>query len=212
MNIIFVSATELEQNSIWECVKKYKGEHNVFFSTTGVGMTATAFDLGKKLNPDFHDLAINIGLAGAFDRNLKLGEVVNVLEDQFSEEGAEDGDRFISLDEMGLRFNPQITFDDGKLKSSFELKSPDLKKVSGITVNTVHGNEESIQKVKERLNPQVESMEGAAFLYACRMKKIPCLQIRSISNYVEKRNRDNWEIELALSNLSKAVEQILTVI
>lgn len=33
--------------------------------------------------------------------------------------------------------------------------------------------------------------------------EVPCLQLRAISNYVEKRNRDAWEIELALSNLAE---------
>jgi hypothetical protein len=43
-----------------------------------------------------------------------------------------------------------------------------LKKARAITVNTVHGNDMSIKKVQERLTPQLESMEGAAFFYACQ--------------------------------------------
>jgi futalosine hydrolase len=52
------------------------------------------------------------------------------------------------------------------------------------------------------LNVQIESMEGAAFFYACRQAGVPCMQIRAVSNYVEKRNRDNWQIGLAVKNLN----------
>ncbi|WP_207924565.1 hypothetical protein [Pedobacter changchengzhani] len=33
-------------------------------------------------------------------------------------------------------------------------------------------------------------------------KEIDCLQIRSISNYVEARNKDNWKVGLAIENLN----------
>jgi futalosine hydrolase len=58
--------------------------------------------------------------------------------------------------------------------------------------------------------PQIESMEGAAFFYACRQLNVPCLQIRAVSNYVEKRNRDNWHIGLAIKNLNKFAMSWLT--
>ena len=64
----------------------------------------------------------------------------------------------------------------------------------------------------ERLNPQLESMEGAAFFYACEEYKLPCLQIRAVSNYVEKRNRANWDIPLAIKNLNNfAIEMIKSI-
>ena len=76
-------------------------------------------------------------------------------------------------------------------------------------MNTVHGNESSIAKIKERLNPQVETMEGAAFLMVCQKEKIPALQLRAISNYVELRNKENWNVALALKNLHDVVFMVL---
>jgi futalosine hydrolase len=52
-------------------------------------------------------------------------------------------------------------------------------------------------------------MEGAAFLFVCENERIPYVQIRAVSNYVEKRNRDAWNIPLALSNLSLKMIEIL---
>jgi futalosine hydrolase len=34
------------------------------------------------------------------------------------------------------------------------------------------------------------------------MLQIPCIQLRSISNYVEPRNRSNWNIPLAIKALN----------
>ncbi|HET8963083.1 MAG TPA: hypothetical protein VFM99_04255, partial [Chitinophagales bacterium] len=77
--------------------------------------------------------------------------------------------------------------------------------VKSITVNTVHGKLESIHAIKRRLDPDTESMEGFAFFYACRFFNIPFYQIRTVSNFVEPRNKSNWNIPLAVENLNKVL-------
>jgi futalosine hydrolase len=52
-------------------------------------------------------------------------------------------------------------------------------------------------------------MEGAAFFYVCRQLNVPCIQIRAVSNYVEKRNRDAWNIPLAIKNLNTFAVEFL---
>jgi futalosine hydrolase len=52
---------------------------------------------------------------------------------------------------------------------------------------------------------EIESMEGAAFLFACNQTKVSCRQIRAVSNYVEKRDRSKWNIPLAITNLNKVL-------
>jgi len=56
----------------------------------------------------------------------------------------------------------------------------------------------------------VESMEGAAFLFACLKKGIPCFQLRSISNYIEPRNLNNWNIPHAIGFLNKGLDEIIS--
>jgi nucleoside phosphorylase len=77
-----------------------------------------------------------------------------------------------------------------------------LPAVTGITVNTVHGNVRSIARVVERLAPDVESMEGAAFMYACLVSGVRFVQVRAVSNVVEKRNRGAWRIGEAVAALN----------
>jgi len=165
---------------------------NFDFLITGVGMVATAFALGQKLNKKYN-IAVNIGIAGSFDRNIELGELVNVTEDTFAELGAEDHEKFITLPQLGFGKN---TF------SSIVKKDLQLKEVKGITVNKVHGNTQSIENITRLYQPQIESMEGAAVFYAAEQLNIPALQIRGISNYVEPRNRENWQIGLAISTIN----------
>ena len=73
----------------------------------------------------------------------------------------------------------------------------------------VHRNEKSIELVTSNLHPDIESMEGAAFFYVCMMEKIPCVQLRAISNYVERRNKNNWNIPLSLKNLTATTFEFL---
>ncbi|MBU0695903.1 MAG: futalosine hydrolase [Bacteroidetes bacterium] len=170
-------------------------QHEVKILITGVGMVATAFALGIALSKDKFDLALNVGVAGGFYRNLKIGQLVEVREDILSELGAQDDEEFISLDQMELG---EVEFNATTSLAVTE----DLRKVTAITVNTIHGNADSIEDIRELLNPTIETMEGAAFFYACEEIETPAIQIRAISNYVEKRNRENWNIPLAVKNLN----------
>jgi len=164
---------------------------------SGVGMVNTTFFLTKELCENQYDLVINMGVAGSFTDEIKVGDVVEVVEDHFSEIGFENGDKFEQFSDFEIETNYSV---EGKTN---------LQQVKGITVNTVHGNEESIAKIVGRLNPDVESMEGAAVFKVCQEFNIPCMQIRAISNKVEKRNKVNWNMPLAIQNLNTKVAQII---
>jgi futalosine hydrolase len=130
---------------------------------------------------------------------------LNINSDEFAELGAEDHNNFLTIDELG--------FGKGSYSAVNNLLNDhltNLKKVKGITVNRVHGNKNNIDEVVRRLNPTTESMEGAAVLYCCDQLGIPSLQIRGISNYVEPRNKENWNIGLAIANLNKWAIDFLT--
>jgi len=164
---------------------------------TGVGMVNTTFSLTKKLSEKTYDLVINMGVAGSFSNEIKTGDVVEVTEDNLSEIGFENGNSFSE-------------FTNFRIENYFKVdKKTNLKKVKGITVNTVHGNEKTITEIVSRLNPDVESMEGAACFMVCEKFEIPCIQIRSISNKVEKRNTEHWNLPLAISNLNTELEKII---
>ena len=52
-------------------------------------------------------------------------------------------------------------------------------------------------------------MEGAAVFKVCSKFGVSCVQIRAISNIVEKRNKANWNMPLAIHNLNNQVAKII---
>ncbi|MCC8410741.1 futalosine hydrolase [Mucilaginibacter sp. UR6-1] len=196
------SIADSDNNQLLTANRPLQTINNCKLLITGAGMVATAFALGRHLATNTYDLVINLGIAGSFDHGIALGTVCEVTEDTLVELGAEDDETFITIDELG--------FGESRFKATYNLpSSAHIKKVIAATVNTVHGNEASIQKLSSRVNAQLESMEGAAFFYACEQAGVPCVQIRSVSNYVEKRNRAAWQIGLAIKNLNTFAAELL---
>lgn len=167
---------------------------------TGVGMVATSYHLGVQLHVKKYDLLINAGIAGSFDFSLSLGAVFQIKEDCFADIGAEDDDKFLSLDELKLGKTAYTAYGNLQL---------DIATATAVTVNTVHGNKANITAFQSRLNGSLESMEGAAVFYVCEAAKQKVVQIRSISNYVETRNRNAWEIPLAIKNLNECLYHMI---
>jgi futalosine hydrolase len=219
MRILIVAATEFEVAPLTLMVRQVpltlsssKGEPlSIDFLVTGVGMVAAAAQTSRTLARTPFDLALNLGICGSFDPALPIGAVVHVVSDTMPELGAEDGDAFLTIDELGF---PQrgAPFIDGRLVNAAVPANAALQRlpaVRGITVNTAHGNERSIAETVQRLAPQVESMEGAGFMYAALLQRVPFAQVRAVSNRVERRNRAGWKIDDAIANLCRAALEII---
>lgn len=194
--ILIVAATKYEVNPLLQhfgLVDQNFIEQPTFdVLITGVGMVATAFALGQRLSPQTYKLVLNVGIAGSFNQKIALGSLVSVQSDCFSELGAQDHDNFLTINQLG--FGSNTAFATAEVGN--------FQKLKGITVNTVHGNAASITATQSRFAADVESMEGASVFFACGQLGIPCAQVRSISNYVTPRNKDDWKITLAIENLN----------
>ena len=103
------------------------GQVEVFPLLTGLGISATSWHLGRFFALNRVDLAINAGIAGAFDRSLALGEVVQVWSERFGDLGVEETDgRFTDLFELGFWEN------DGTLLSNNQMVNPSAELQKGI--------------------------------------------------------------------------------
>jgi len=194
MRILLVAATQAEVTLI---------THKEVL-ITGVGMVNNAMHLCAHLatHRDCYDLVINMGVAGAFDPQTELGSVFQVNEDSFADLGAEDGERFLTLPQMGL-----MPADDWTVRATYTIHG--LPTATAITVNTVHGNRASINAIIARHPAELETMEGAAFLAVCRHFGLPAAQVRAVSNHVEPRYRSKWQLALAIKQLNEAVNTII---
>ena len=215
MNILLVVATPFEIAPLIEKCSEvgyndqglpyyHLGNCKFTLLVTGVGMVPTAFALGKYIN-NTYNFALNIGIAGSFSRELAIGTVVQVDKDCFGELGAEDGDDFLTIDQLGFGTNTITNTSQFPANTILEK----LPRVNGITVNKAHGNDRSIEAIQAHFHPITESMEGAAFLFACKHSNVPCIQLRAISNYIEKRNRAAWNIPLAIQNINTTLQNLL---
>jgi futalosine hydrolase len=202
MRVLLVTATPAEVAPLQPAVASRR---DADLLVTGVGMVATSAQVSRALAHTRYDFALNLGLCGSFDPALPPGTVVHVVSDRLSELGAEDGDAFVSIEQLALPYEAAIVNDRPPANAALAR----LPAVNGITVNTVHGNAASIAAVVARCSPQVESMEGAAFMYACRLAGVPYAQVRAVSNLVERRNRAAWKIAEAVAALADAARRIL---
>ncbi|MEI6019526.1 MAG: futalosine hydrolase [Bacteroidota bacterium] len=171
---------------------------------SGVGMVNTAYQLGKISHSTF-DLVLNVGIAGTFRNDLSLGECVLVMRDELAEMGAENGTDFILFQDLHLGGTSQYS---GKYDQQYAILN-DLKNVSGITVNKVHGDEVNIHKTIKLFNADIESMEGAAFYRSAENMAPIIIQLRSISNLIEKRDKSKWQMALAIQNLNNTLIQLM---
>lgn len=189
------------------------GKFDIVLLVTGVGSISTAWKLKHWITLNGKpELIINVGIAGSYKDELLPGDVVMPYSDCFADAGIEDGDNFFTLTEAGLVSADEFPYRGGLIftdsKYSDKIKSI-LKPVRAITVNTATGSEASRRKLLGKFNPDIETMEGATFFYICSQENIPFIALRAISNKVERRNKNNWNIALALNNLSAKLNEVL---
>jgi futalosine hydrolase len=191
-----------------------EGFPHVDILVTGPGMVATAHHVSRVLHQRIYDLVINAGIAGSFRSDLPISSVVRVDRDGFPELGADHPRGFIPMYSMDMAraYRPAGMSENGELdaavlKESAALQS--LRGVTGITVNTISGHADRIVELQKRTNADVESMEGAAVFHTCHLAHVPCIQIRSVSNYIHPDHLDHWEIRPAVDTLNATLKTIL---
>jgi len=220
LKILFVTATAMEAELIGR-IKAIQiipgaylyGNLTISVLSAGVGSVSTAWEMQKWIHANGRpDVAINAGIAGSYREEIKIGDVVMPFTDCFADSGVEDGDRFLTLSEAGLVDANQSPFTGGVIRADpgyAELMKGIVKPVKAITVNTATGSEASRDRLIKKYDPDIETMEGATFFYICNREKIPFLALRAISNRVEIRNRDKWDIRLALSALEEKMNEVI---
>jgi futalosine hydrolase len=207
--ILYITSTSFEA----EALVKVAGKMDIDILVAGVGSVATTWKMSKWLSLNKRpDLVINAGIAGSFNPLIKIGDVVMPVSDCFADAGVEDGERFLTLSEAGIVSDNEFPFKNDFIycDNLFCNKlMPIIKPVKAITVNTATGSEASREKLMTKFNPDIETMEGAAFFYFFSFENTPFIAVRAISNMVGRRDKTQWDIPLALKNLTVKLSEIL---
>ncbi|MEY3322633.1 MAG: hypothetical protein RLZZ417_2216 [Bacteroidota bacterium] len=224
MKILIVSATSLEidqsvtyLNNQWKMIPGGNWEsenHEINILITGVGAFNTMYALMNCLKKSEYSLIIQAGIGGSYQKDKPLGFVYYLKTERFGDVGIEEknGD-FTSLFDTPFMNKNEFPFVDGVLINPDTELAKFLPCANGITLNTVTGTNERAHKLCHHYpDIEIESMEGAPFFYVCLKENIPFMSLRSISNYVEDRNKDNWMLNEAIESLNNSLCELLNII
>ncbi|RYD99897.1 MAG: futalosine hydrolase [Sphingobacteriales bacterium] len=222
-NILIIAATMPEINPLighlQETYNRLSGPDMLFerkgllirVEICGIGMVATAFNLARVLTTNTFDCVIQLGIGGAYPTaQIDLGAVVYITAERIGDLGAstKEGD-FLSLQQIGLEEHSAGTL-PGNPPAALTAFLQQLLPAEGISVNHISGN--AGWRNRFNIAPDIivaESMEGAGLHYACTAFKVPFVQVRSISNWVEPRDKSRWQMGSALQNLNKTAITLL---
>ncbi len=223
--ILIVAATELEIKPLLADAEQINDQPRLYKKTIakvqthiligGIGTAFMAYKLTKALSMHKYTFVINAGIGGAFSNLFSLGEVLNVHNEVFAGIGLLDKEKFTDLFEMNLLTEGEFPFTKNFLHNFSLINNKVIEALplgNGVTVNTLFTNNMGVDLRYEKLNPHIESMEGAAVFYVCMMEHVPFVEIRAISNYVGETNKNFWKIPLATQNLHKTLIDILNEI
>lgn len=216
MYTLIISATDSEimPTLHWLRENHYKAGNNEYsVLVTGVGTIATTAALYRCLHEERPDFMIQAGIAGCFNREHQLGTVFAVEGEYLGDTGVEEYGEWKDIFDLGLTEPDQYPFEARMLRnpSAHHYSMGLLPVTTAVTVNTVTTREEKIYQIGSKYNADLESMEGAAFHFCALTEKIPFLQLRAISNYAGERNKEEWKIKDAISNLNAVLVQLLEV-
>ena len=212
MKILIVSATTAELQPTLDWLRdRPELAAKTEVAISGVGLPIALHTLTRHFcTTADYDHAVQIGIAGSFDRRLLPGSVVTVASERLLDSGAEDrsGD-LLSLEDLG--FAPGAPFDGSGRIAATGLSALPYPAVAGGTVGLATGTQVTAARILARYpDTVVESMEGAAFFLAALAAGVPCTQLRGVSNYVGPRDRKNWRIAEAVAAVNQALQLALT--
>lgn len=222
MRVVICAATQIELEQIQHInAATYNTNYQDFsidFVIHGVGLLHSAVGISEVCLLQKPNLIIQIGIAGSFLNTYPIGSTVLIENEQLGDMGVVENNMWKDLFDLKLIDNSNDIYHHKKLSNpdihNFDFMG--LPTVHGITVNQITTDEARINLLRNEYKAHSESMEGAALHYTCLKHKIPFLQMRGISNMVGERNKNYWNIPLALeslqTNIIKLVQQLPTFI
>lgn len=199
--LLLAIPTEIEVHRAY--YDEIKNRHAIDLLITGVGIHRTTHNLTRYLMSNRVDLVLHAGICGSFNQQYPIGSVVEIAADTFADFGVDEEATFIH----GSRL-----FDEPLWYENYENIAKAIPQVKGITVNSITANRKKVEQFVAQFNPDVETMENAAVLFVCQQMSVPVIAVRAVSNFVGERNKDSWNIPLAIENLWLTLKKIVNEI
>jgi len=237
--IAIVAAVPLEtarlRRSLSPCEVRRCGHRDLFLGVlnsrkiallhSGIGKVNAASAVTALLEAFRPTAVIVIGCGGAYpNSSLEIGDLALATEEVFADEGVATADGFHPFSDLGFpllpnqipRLESRFPVDQQLLKDAqpfFEQLAAyaGCKLIAGplVTVSTCSGSEQIGKDLELRTGGLCENMEGAAVAQVCRLYGIPFMELRGISNRVENRDLDNWDLSGAADIAQRALAAFL---
>jgi len=174
-------------------------QHLISVVITGVGILSTTFALTKLLASARYNMLLNVGICGSYEKDITLTELVEITKDTPADLGIDYNGVFRPAFSENLIDANMPPFTDGWLENK---SKTEFLPVKGLTLQTVTGTDTKANELIQHYDAQVETMEVSAVFYTALRLQQPFMAIRSVSNYVGNRRKEEWLTEEAVQSLN----------
>jgi futalosine hydrolase len=173
-------------------------------ASTAAALTAAA------LGGTPYGLVVSAGIAGGFAPAAPVGSLVVADEITVADLGAETGDGFLPVTELGFG---TITHRPPEALVRVVAEATGARTGTVLTVSTATGSAARADALRTR-HPRAlaEAMEGFGVAEAAAAHHVPVLEIRAVSNPVGPRDRAAWRIDDALAALTEGFGKLTDVL
>ncbi|MFE9307681.1 futalosine hydrolase [Streptomyces sp. NPDC088353] len=173
-------------------------------ATTASALTAAA------LARTPYDLVVSAGIAGGFAPHAPVGSLVVADEITAADLGAETGDGFVPVTELGFG---TVTHRPPEALVRAIAAAARARTGTVLTVSTVTGTAARADALRARHpGALAEAMEGFGVAEAAAAHRVPVLEVRAVSNPVGPRDRAAWRIGDALTALTEGFGKLAPVL
>ncbi len=196
------------------------GMRPVVLIETGIGAVNTAQTLTVALQEIDPKLVLQIGIGGAYlGSGLDKGDIALATEENYGDLGVITSAGWFPADEIGI---PVLStnrdyYNTYSLDSTLVARAQHILEQSGeqvvpgpfVTVQQCTGREDIGNELAARFKAICENMEGAAAAHISTLYSVPFLELRAISNLVEDRNKDAWDIPQSVQRVQIAARKFI---
>lgn len=180
---------------------------------SGVGKSSAAAATARAITLGSYNSVISIGIAGSLpsDSPIQIGQSIAADRSCFSDEGIGAPDGFTPISDLGFApFAAGTMWIDHDQQLTAHLASITDTTGTVATVSWCSGDDGCAQGVVNRTGAISEAMEGAAVAVAAQMidPSIRTGELRIISNTTGDRAKQIWDLDLALSNLTRVLGRL----
>lgn len=186
----------------------------------GIGKVNAAHAATLLITRHQPEALIIFGIGGAYrSSGARIGDIALATEETAGDDGVLTPDGHRDMSAIGI---PLLRLGSHDIYSTYAVSEPLFAMAqrtfssnhrchSGrfVTVSTCTGTDERADDLDARYHALCENMEGTAAAHVAMAHQIPWLELRGISNIVQRRDPGAWDISTAISVAQQAVLTLL---